>query len=191
MPSNTYHTILQVAARLFSRQGYTATSIRQIAEESGIGKATVYHHFADKQAIVLALLLRNTARMQEILETVRAETDPRRRIETAARASLQFLYESLDIIQIARREVTSGRAHVQAEFASFLQEETALLTEAIQQGIEQGIFRPIDPARGAWVLRTMLQGTFTLTYLGGEHPPSLEKAAASLLDIFFRGVEKR
>ncbi len=191
MSSNTYQTILQVAARLFSRQGYTATSIRQIAEESGIGKATIYHHFTDKQAIVLALLLRNTSRMQEMLETVRAETDPRRRIETAARASLQFLYESMDIIQIARREVSSGRAHIQSEFTTFLQQDMALLTEAIQQGIEQGIFRPIDPAKGAWVLLTMLQGTFTLAYLGGERPQSLEKAAASLLDIFFRGVEKR
>ena len=191
MSSNTYQTILQVAARLFSRQGYTATSIRQIAEESGIGKATIYHHFTDKQAIVLALLLRNTARMQEILETVRAETDPRRRIETAARASLHFLYESMDIIQIARREVASGRAHIQSEFATFLQQDTALLTEALQQGVEQGIFRPIDPAKGAWVLLTMLQGTFTLAYLGGERPQSLEKAAASLLDVFFRGVEKR
>jgi AcrR family transcriptional regulator len=191
MSSNTYQTILQVAARLFSRQGYTATSIRQIAEESGIGKATIYHHFTDKQAIVLALLLRNTSRMQEILETVSAETDPRRRIETAARASLQFLYESMDIIQIARREVSRGRAHIQSEFTTFLQQDMALLTEAIQQGIEQGIFRPIDPARGAWVLLTMLQGTFTLAYLGGERPQSLEKAAASLLDIFFRGVEIR
>jgi AcrR family transcriptional regulator len=60
MSSDTRNTILQVANRLFVRQGYTATSTRQIAEEAGIGKATIYHHFPDKQAIVLALLENHT-----------------------------------------------------------------------------------------------------------------------------------
>src|SRR5512141_3178051 len=101
MGSDTYDTILQVAGRLFSQQGYTATSIRQIAEESGIGKATIYHHFQDKQAIVLALLMGNVERMNEILVLINAEKDPRRRIQTATEASLGFLYDSMDLVQIA------------------------------------------------------------------------------------------
>ncbi len=191
MTSDTYNTILQVAARLFTQQGYTATSIRQIAEEAGIGKATIYHHFHDKQAIVLALLLRNVTRMNEILELINAEKDPRQRIQTAAEASLRFLYESMDFIQIARREVSSGRAFVQKEFAVFLQSYMAPLTEAIRQGSEQGIFRPVDPVASTRVLLTMIQGSFMLAYLGGERPLPPEKAAPILLDIFFQGIDKR
>jgi hypothetical protein len=36
----------------------------------------------------------------------------------------------------------------------------------------------------------MIQGTFALAYLAGERPPPPERATASLLDIFFRGIEK-
>ncbi len=191
MGSDTYDTILRVANRLFSQQGYTATSIRQIADEAGIGKATIYHHFEDKQAIVLALLLRNITRMNEILELIRAEKDPRRRIQTATEASLRFLYESMDLIQIARREVSGGRAMIQQEFASFLQAYMKPLVEAVQLGSEQGIFRPVDPVASTRVLLTMIQGSFMLAYLGGQRPLPPETAAPILLDIFFHGIDAR
>jgi AcrR family transcriptional regulator len=191
MGSDTYDTILQVANRLFSQQGYTATSIRQIADEAGIGKATIYHHFQDKQAIVLALLMGNVERMNEILTLINAEKDPRRRIQTATEASLRFLYDSMDLIQIARREVSGGRALIQERFGAFIQNYMIPLEAAIQQGCEQGIFRPVDPRAAVRILLTMIQGSFMLAYLGGERPQPPEKAAPILLDIFFQGIDKR
>ena len=189
MSSETRNTILQVANRLFVRQGYTATSTRQIAEEAGIGKATIYHHFPDKQAIVMALFERNTGQTRQVLEAVSAETDPRRRIETAVEASLRFFYESADILQIVRREVPGGRAQLQAEYVLFFREHSTLLTEALEQGIESGLFRPIDTAETVHVLLAMIQGTFVLAHLGIERLQPPEKAAAVLLDIFFRGIK--
>ncbi len=190
MASDTYDTILQVASRLFARQGYTATSIRQIAEETGIGKATIYHHFPDKQAIALALLKRNTAKMQEMLNAVHAEPEPRQRIRTAVEASLRFLNESSTMLQTVRREVPGGRAQLQAELGSFFQTYIGLLTEALRRGQEQGLFREFNPTDAAQVLMRMIQGTFAMAYLGGERGQPPEKAAAALLDIFFHGVDK-
>ncbi|MBA4380424.1 MAG: hypothetical protein C0393_07090 [Anaerolinea sp.] len=189
--SETYEKIFRTARRLFVQQGYTATSMRQVAEEAGIGKATIYHHFSDKQAIVVALLEKNIARMDEALQLVRAESDPRRRIQVAASASVNFLFESADIMQIVRREVSGGRDQMQAGFLNFFQEYMALLADAIQRGTEQGIFRPVDPTDAAKVLMTMIQGTFVLAYLGGGRPQSPEKTAAALLDIYFQGIDAR
>ncbi len=191
MSSDTREIILQVANRLFVSQGYTATSTRQIAAEAGIGKATIYHHFPDKQAIVLALLDQNTGRTRQVLEAVKAETDPRRRIETAVEASLRFFYESADILQIVRREVPGGRTQFQSEYISFFKEHTTLLTEALQEGIEQGLFRPVNIAEASRVLLTMIQGTFALAHLSGERLEPPEKATVALMDIFFRGIEKQ
>src|SRR5512136_1472137 len=100
MASETYDKILQVARRLFVKQGYTATSMREISEAAGIGKATIYHHFPDKRAIVLALLKKNTASMEEALQLVQAETDPRRRIQVATQTSVKYLFEAVDIMQV-------------------------------------------------------------------------------------------
>jgi len=48
--------ILQAALRLFSRQGYRGTSIREIADGAGLSTGNVYHHFADKEALFTTLL---------------------------------------------------------------------------------------------------------------------------------------
>ncbi|HYI10767.1 MAG TPA: TetR/AcrR family transcriptional regulator [Thermoanaerobaculia bacterium] len=48
--------ILDAALKLFSHKGYGATSVRDIAEEAGLSKGNVYHHFPDKETIFRALI---------------------------------------------------------------------------------------------------------------------------------------
>jgi AcrR family transcriptional regulator len=48
--------ILEVAAQLFSENGYAATSTRSIALAVGIKQASLYYHFASKEDILAGLL---------------------------------------------------------------------------------------------------------------------------------------
>ncbi|HMB22483.1 MAG: TetR/AcrR family transcriptional regulator [Chloroflexota bacterium] len=187
--SETRDKILQVARRLFAQQGYTATSMRQVAEEAGIGKATIYHHFQDKQSIAIALLDKAGLGRGEALQLVQRESDPRKRIRVAMTANFDSLLESLDIMQIVRREVPGGREQMQAGFVEFFQDSMALLTDALQRGTQEGIFRPVNPAEAARILMTMIVGTFALTYLGGGTPRLSQEDAEALLDVYFHGIE--
>ena len=58
---NTKQEILEASLELFSVQGFEATSISQITNAVGIRTASLYSHFANKQAILDALV-------QEVLE---------------------------------------------------------------------------------------------------------------------------
>lgn len=53
---NTKQEILNAALDLFSVQGFEATSISQIANAVGIRKASLYSHFENKQAILVAIV---------------------------------------------------------------------------------------------------------------------------------------
>ena len=53
---NTKQEILDAALELFSVQGFEATSISQIADAVGIRKASLYSHFENKQAILVAIV---------------------------------------------------------------------------------------------------------------------------------------
>lgn len=48
--------VLDAGLHLFSRQGYGATTVRQIADRAGVSTGNVYHHFPDKEAIFRALI---------------------------------------------------------------------------------------------------------------------------------------
>jgi AcrR family transcriptional regulator len=190
MTSETHQTILQVARRLFIRQGYTATSIREIAEEAGIGKATIYHHFPDKTAIIMELMRQAAGNTLDIFTTVRAEGDPRRRIEANTLAMMRWTFNTVDLFQVIRREVPNGRALMAAELPNAMGEQLRILTTTIQEGIDSGIFRQIDPNAAARVLLMMIQGSFVRAFIGMEVKQSPEETAASMLDVFFHGIDK-
>jgi AcrR family transcriptional regulator len=55
--SNATIGAIQAAARkLFAAQGFEATSIDDIAEQAGVAKGAIYHHFASKEAIFTQVL---------------------------------------------------------------------------------------------------------------------------------------
>lgn len=49
--------ILIVSARLFAQKGYAAVSMRELASETNMTPAALYHHYTDKEALYYAVLL--------------------------------------------------------------------------------------------------------------------------------------
>ncbi len=64
--THTRDDILEAARRLFSRNGYSGTSIRAIAREAGVDPALVHHYFRSK-AEVFAAAVDDALRPSEIL----------------------------------------------------------------------------------------------------------------------------
>ncbi len=50
---NTKERIFDVALDLFSKKGYDSVSLREIAEEVGIKKSSIYSHYPSKEAILI------------------------------------------------------------------------------------------------------------------------------------------
>ena len=52
----TRKALLDAAAKAFAQEGFTATSITQIASAAHVTKGAVYHHFPDKHHLFAAVL---------------------------------------------------------------------------------------------------------------------------------------
>ena len=73
--------VLDTAWRLVSERGLSAVTMSQIAEQSGIGRATLYKYFPDVEAILLAWHERQVGEHLAQLEAIRAQhTDPAERL---------------------------------------------------------------------------------------------------------------
>jgi AcrR family transcriptional regulator len=76
-----HETILDAAWALVTERGLTATTMSQIAERAGIGRATLYKYFPDVDAILLAWHDRQVAEHLGQLAAIRdRETDPGARL---------------------------------------------------------------------------------------------------------------
>ncbi|QQO20582.1 TetR/AcrR family transcriptional regulator [Bradyrhizobium diazoefficiens] len=91
--------ILHGAAQLFRRQGFSATTLRQIAVRAKIEAGSIYYHFGSKEAILAEVLDRG---LRHVFDAVKnavgnaGKSSHRRKIGLAIEAHLVALLETSD-----------------------------------------------------------------------------------------------
>jgi len=91
-PDNRRAQLLDEAARLFGAKGYEHTSMRDIAAAFGILPGSLYHHFASKEALFVAVYAAGVAQILDAVAAAVADhTAPWDRLEAACVAHLQTL----------------------------------------------------------------------------------------------------
>jgi AcrR family transcriptional regulator len=69
--------LIEVATRLFAEHGYDGTSIETVLADSGVSRGSLYHHFAGKEALFLAVMEEVGARVgQQGDDVMRDAPDP-------------------------------------------------------------------------------------------------------------------
>ena len=87
--------ILKATAALVTKRGLRAVTMSQIAQKTGIGRATLYKYFEDVEAILRAWHERQIAEHLEHLATARDEAvDARQRLEAVLSAYALIRYET-------------------------------------------------------------------------------------------------
>jgi AcrR family transcriptional regulator len=110
----TRHVILDAARRLFTQQGYAATTVGQIAAEAGVAVDTVYAAVGAKP-VLLRLLLETAisgsddvvpAEERDYVRRIRAQTSAQQKIETYA-AAVRAIAERISPLHLVLRDAAS------------------------------------------------------------------------------------
>ncbi|WP_219462784.1 TetR/AcrR family transcriptional regulator [Nonomuraea rhizosphaerae] len=113
MREDTRTRIQEIALRLFTEQGYEATSLREIAEELGVTKAALYYHFKTKEDIVASLAELRVADLEELLAWVRTQPKtPETRRELVQRYADKLVQPRYrEVTRFMERNQTALRDH--------------------------------------------------------------------------------
>ena len=86
--------LLDEAARLFGAKGYEHTSMRDIAAAFGVLPGSLYHHYASKDALFVAVYAAGVSQiLAAVASAVASHSDPWDRLEAACVAHLQTLLQ--------------------------------------------------------------------------------------------------
>ncbi|MGG3280461.1 TetR/AcrR family transcriptional regulator [Paenibacillus solani] len=188
MANSSYDDILRTASRLFQERGYAGTSVRLIAEQSGIGKATIYHHFQDKEAIVSKLIEQSIDGFNSLISDLYEIEDSRSRLIAALEKTIDFLDKVAAVFQIVRRELPLLWIEIKVLLVPYYTRYISLLSESIEQGVASGIFRPIPPELAASVLLNLIQGAHGSLSISAKNQDSIHVSIQSMIDIYFNGI---
>ena len=70
-PEQTVQLILDTASALFFQKGYDKTTLQDIIDATKLSKGAIYHHFASKEAIIIAVVDRVGEAQSAMLAEVR------------------------------------------------------------------------------------------------------------------------
>ena len=92
--ASTKRALVDVAERLFTENGYTATSLDAIVAGADVTKGALYHHFSGKQAIFEAAFERVESRATAgITQAAEGHRDPWEKAQAGLRAFLEAVQE--------------------------------------------------------------------------------------------------
>ncbi|MCK2027334.1 MULTISPECIES: TetR/AcrR family transcriptional regulator [Microbacterium] len=98
--------LLHAAARLFADRGYTGVSLEEIGAAVGVSGPAVYRHFAGKQALLGAVLVKVSHDLVDGGDRVAVSAaDPQERMRALIRFHVDFALGNAEVIQVQDRDV--------------------------------------------------------------------------------------
>lgn len=162
-PAERRSLILEETLRLFEKSHFSTVSVRAIADACGVNMALIYHYFDDKDHLVRAALVHAIDSFLTDYEALSADPDrPLGRAGTWFAANVCKAPTVLRMVKLMNDYASSGNRDVQADhaIASFYAREREILETALQEGIAEGRFRPVDVARTVRLASLALDGIF-------------------------------
>lgn len=154
--------ILDASSRIVVKNGVDALTTRGVSELAGVPVASIYQYFADKDAILLALVERDTQEMDEQvrndlgrLEMLSVESI----VETTMRAFVTVYHRRPSFVEIWLRGRTNAAVH---DYGRRHNERTA--AELLEFTIAAGLARPDTPMGAALLAVEIGDRVFQLAF---------------------------
>ena len=174
---NRAEAMTEVALTLFAERNFASVTIKDIGTALGVNTALIYYYFDSKEDLFRAAIERAVKRAFEHFRELRLRhsnpadilsdwldnhVDLHDPIQKLVKVSLDYAGLPVDLPEVER------------SIRQFYGEEYHTLTRCIQEGIDLGIFKPVDAGRTAEWISIWLDGLMVRSKIF----PDLDVAAA-------------
>lgn len=188
----TRQQIIQAAHRLFVERGYHGTSMRQIAEQTGLALGSIYNHFAGKEDILAVVMMERNPYLDIVPALTLAEGETAEAlVRNAAAGMLAALKNRPDDLQLMFIEIVEFKGqHFPQLFESLFPQMIGFAQRLAQVN---GDLRPIPPPTLLRAFVGFFFAYFMTEWLMGNQflSESQQSAFEDFVNIYLHGILKQ
>jgi TetR/AcrR family transcriptional regulator len=194
---STATVILEAAEEQFSRFGYSKVTMEEIAEQAGLGKASLYYYFSTKEELFHAVLAKKFTEFELPIQQLLKSTDPvQDRIRRYVEERHVFFNRLLSLYISDFKAIPKNRPLLKKFFAERAALELQWLTQLFDNGKHSGMFALHSSEKTALAFLHIMQG-IRLRYLrsqestpGRGDTKEVHEEMQHITNIFLRGIQR-
>lgn len=189
---NSYHhgdllqSLIDAALELIAEKDVSTVSLREIARRVGVSHAAPYRHFADKEALLVAVAQEGFVRFQETIEAaMQPLADPLEQLEAGCLAYIRYAIQHPSRYRIMFGDRQGSPEKVNLAITEIANQAYLPFAVAIAKGQSAGIIRAGNSEKMAQTIWIMLHG---LAMLPAQDKEERESIALFNLRLLIKGL---
>ncbi|CNC68096.1 TetR family transcriptional regulator [Yersinia pseudotuberculosis] len=180
----TRATLLMTARNVFSKHGYSDTSMDDLTAQAGLTRGALYHHFGDKQGLLAAVVEQIDAEMDARLQAISdTAEDAWEGFRTRCRAYLEMALEP----EFQRIVLRDAKAVLGGASPSSQHHCINSMQRLIDNLIQQGIVAEADPqALASLIYGSLAEAVFWIA--DGDNDNVRLTRSIAALELLLRGL---
>lgn len=185
--SEARNRVLDAARPLFVEFGYKGVSMQQIADAAGIHKATLYHHFRDKDALFAAVVMLELHLMRtEMIRVIATEQTPADQLTAVAWTYFQASHADFG------RLMSDVHTYLSMDLRNEIVREQAFPWEQLETMFRAVVpddgLPPLDVDMAAGLFAGVVWGQIWMRKAGRVTEPLSEELAGRLVQVLLAGL---
>jgi AcrR family transcriptional regulator len=194
--SNKIQLMIEAAQKRFGVYGIEKTSMREIAEDLQLSKASLYYYFPDKESLYRAVVEKEQNMfLDSISEKVLNIQEPAQLLREYVITRLSYFRTLLNLSRLRLEAYSDIKPAFRETLRLFKEKEKEIIIRIFQKGISMGVFSIDNPDQTASLFLDLLKGLRisvvndkeTLSIEQEEYDRLLEKTIA-FADLFINGL---
>lgn len=199
--------ILNAAENVFARKGYALATMDDIAEAAQFSKATLYRYFNSKQEMFMEIILNtfdeayqscikiqkkgmcSSEKLRELIHYILGYYQKKKNISRIFIMELSAMKKLLKVDVSKHGWHSNNNPPVPQVFRKKMEEIFTVMVRIVEEGIQSGEFRNMDPKEVCYVLGALLRG-FHFKGPIREKEHTLNESTDLIHDFVLHGIIK-
>jgi AcrR family transcriptional regulator len=193
---NKAKLIIEAAQKLFGLYGLEKTSMREIADDLQLSKASIYYYFHDKESLYRAVVEKEQNEfIVKISERILSIEEPDMLLKEYASSRLSYFETLLNLTRLRLESYSDMKPAFRETLHAFKEKEKEIVIQIFNKGIRMGIFTIPEPEKTASLFLDLLRGLrvsvvndkITLG-INEKEFEKLRENTSAFTDIFLKGL---